>query len=75
MSTPDKQHKLESPAAAAYEKLVPWSFANFCFGAGWDYFQSVTKLRRAGFEEMKLDTAEMWKGWLDELKEKQLFPL
>eukprot|EP00883_Tetradesmus_obliquus_P006071 jgi/Sobl393_1/1653/SZX78613.1 len=84
MTTPDKQQawqvllqqqQLQSPAAAAYEKLVPWRFVDFCFGMGWDYFQSVTKLRRAGFEGMRLDSAEVWLGWLDELKQRRLFPL
>jgi hypothetical protein len=42
---------------------------------GFDYFQSVTKLRRAGFEGMKLDSGDMWLGWLDELQHEKLFPL
>jgi hypothetical protein len=84
MTTPDKQqawrsllmqHNIQHPAAAAYEKLVPWGFADFCFGMGFDYFQSVTKLRRAGFDGMKLNTGDMWLAWLNELKQQKLFPL
>jgi hypothetical protein len=69
------QHNIQHPAAAAYEKLAPWGFADFCFGMGFDYFQSITKLRRAGFDGMKLDSGDMWLGWLDELQHEKLFPL
>ncbi|WIA10533.1 hypothetical protein OEZ85_010721 [Tetradesmus obliquus] len=58
-----------------WSEVWPLICTDFCFGMGWDYFQSVTKLRRAGFEGMRLDSAEVWLGWLDELKQRRLFPL
>lgn len=41
---------------------------------GYDFFQSVTKLRQAGFSSMKLDSTDMWLEWLKKLDRLAVFP-
>lgn len=41
---------------------------------GYDFFQSVTKLRQVGFNSMRLDSTDMWLGWLKHLDTQGLFP-
>jgi hypothetical protein len=82
MSRPDKlnvwqkmikTHDL-TPAAQEYKKLVPWAFADFCFKRDADFFQSVTKLRKAGFDGMKVDTGEMWISKIQQLEQLRVIP-
>ena len=82
MTTPDKldtwklitqTHNL-TPAGHNYEKLVPWAFGDFCFKMDADYFQTVTKLRKAGFKGMKLDSAEMWISKIQQLEQLGVIP-
>ena len=82
MTTPDKlgiwknltrTHNL-TPAAHSYDKLVPWAFGDFCFKRDADYFQTVTRLRKAGFNGMKLDSAEMWISKIQQLEELGVIP-
>jgi len=41
---------------------------------GYDFFQSVTKLRQAGFTSMQLDSTDMWLEWLKKLDRLAVFP-
>lgn len=69
------RHNLkDNPTSAAYDKLFPWTFADFNFTKDYDFFQSVQKLRKAGFNSMKLDTAEMYVGWMKELDQLGVMP-
>lgn len=69
------RHNLnDNPISTAYDKLFQWSFMDFNFKMEFDFFQSVQKLRKAGFNSMKLDTAEMYKDWLNELDTLGVFP-
>lgn len=69
------RHNLaDNPTSAAYDKLFPWQFADFNWTKDYDFFQSVQKLRKAGFNSMKLDTAEMYIEWLKELDRLGVMP-
>eukprot|EP00878_Enallax_costatus_P032716 GHUV01035975.1.p1 GENE.GHUV01035975.1~~GHUV01035975.1.p1 ORF type:complete len:314 (+),score=77.18 GHUV01035975.1:607-1548(+) len=83
MTTQDKRtawqnlnrHNLtNNSTSAAYDKLFPWAFADFNFTKEYDFFQSVQKLRKAGFNSMKVDTTEMYIDWLRELDRLGVFP-
>lgn len=56
------------------KELANWAFADFIFGVEADAFFDVNKFRRAGFQEMQLETFESFKNTFDELKADRVIP-
>ena len=59
------------PFAAAIQNLQK---SPYCFGWVQDWFSSVSKLRRAGFNGMKVDTAEMFIRQFEQLSRDKVIP-
>ncbi len=55
-------------------KLVHWDFGDFIFNNQHDAFFDVNKLRRAGFQEMQLDSFESFKRVFEQLRENRIIP-
>lgn len=67
-----KQHGLKE---ISLEKLATWKFMGFVMlmpEGGW--FPNVTKLRRAGFEVMAVDTRESILAQLQALRDAKVIP-
>lgn len=61
-------------AGYKYEKLVRWEFGDFIFNNVYDAFFDVNKLRRAGFQEMHLDSFASFRSVFEELKANRVIP-
>jgi len=66
-----KDHGLEKHS---YQEISTWGFADWVFNQDTDWFSNVNKLRRAGFQGQKLDTAEMFTRQFDQFKAANVFP-
>jgi len=56
------------------KELANWPFGDFIFNVEADAFFDVNKFRRAGFQEMRLETFESFKNTFDELKADRVIP-
>lgn len=56
------------------KELANWPFGDFIFNVEADAFFDVNKFRRAGFQEMQLETFESFKNTFDELKADRVIP-
>jgi nucleoside-diphosphate-sugar epimerase len=66
-----KEHSLEQ---IAFKDVATWPFGDWVFGQETDWFSNVSKLRRAGFHQMNIDTAEMFIRQFDQLKKNKIIP-
>lgn len=57
-----------------FEKLVQWEFGDFIFNNLYDAFFDVNKLRRAGFQEMNLDSFDSFRRVFEQLKANRIIP-
>ena len=57
-----------------FEKLVQWPFGDFIFNTVHDAFFDVNKFRRAGFQEMTLDSLDAFISVFEQLKEHRVIP-
>jgi len=58
----------------AYRDIAPWGFGDFVFTRNHDWFTDVSKLRRHGFQEMVVDSEEMFIRMLKSLREDKVIP-
>lgn len=69
------QQKYGLSEQAKFSDLFQWEFGEGVLGAlNFDAFCNVNKLRQAGFNGQKLDTATMWIEKLNELADRKLIP-
>ncbi|GAB4816960.1 hypothetical protein N2152v2_004006 [Parachlorella kessleri] len=66
-----KKHNLE---AAPYDQLATWPFLDVVFSQQTDFFSDVNKLRRTGFQDMSIDSTEMFLELLAHLREIRIIP-
>jgi nucleoside-diphosphate-sugar epimerase len=57
-----------------FDKLVQWPFGDFLLNYNFDFFMDVNKLRRAGFQEMNIDTFGSLTNLFEELKAAKVIP-
>jgi len=55
-------------------ELANWPFGDFIFNVEADAFFDVNKFRRAGFQEMQVESFESFKNTFDELKAQNIIP-
>jgi hypothetical protein len=53
---------------------VQWPFGDFLLNYNFDFFMDVNKLRRAGFQEMNIDTFGSLTNLFEELKAAKVIP-
>lgn len=66
--------KLHELKPIPYSQLATWTFGDYIFQHTWDNFLDVTKLRKAGFDKMKIDSGEMFLRQFDELRANRIIP-
>ena len=66
-----KKHGLKD---VPYEKLATWKFADFVFAQPADWLSNTTKLRRAGFHGMTLDTERMFLEQFEAMRRDKIIP-
>ncbi|SEO10172.1 hypothetical protein SAMN05216436_13325 [bacterium A37T11] len=54
--------------------LVQWAFGDFIFGTEYDAFFDVNNARRAGFQEMNLDSIDQMIAYFQTLKDHKIIP-
>lgn len=67
-----KKHKLDE--SASFKDLFVWDFPDACFNAPASLVLNVNKLRQAGFNGQKLDTAGMFINKLNDMADRRLIP-
>lgn len=67
-----KKHKLDE--SSTFQDLFVWEFSDACFNMPTSAFLNVNKLRQAGFNGQKLDSAGMFIDRLNELADRRLIP-
>ena len=60
--------------ATPYEQLATWPFLDVVFSQQTDFFSDVNKLRRTGFQDMSIDSTEMFLELLAHLREIRIIP-
>jgi nucleoside-diphosphate-sugar epimerase len=58
----------------AFKDLAAWPFADFIFQVEYDCFGDLNKARRLGFNEMTLDSQEMFLRQLQQLRDDKIIP-
>ena len=66
-----QQHNL---VHTAFKSVATWAFGDWVFSEESDWFSDVSKLRRAGFQRMNIDTTSMFLQQFAQLRQDRIIP-